>query len=77
MGIERTLSNKPLTKDDFLEALNREVIPVLRELRDAVNAMPVLRNGSGAPAASLGDDDDWYCDTSTGTVYVKISGSWT
>lgn len=33
-----------------------------------------LISGSGAPAASLGDDGDAYVDTDTGQLYVKANG---
>ena len=35
-----------------------------------------LRQGTTAPANSLGDDDDWYLRTSNGQWYQKASGSW-
>lgn len=35
-----------------------------------------LRNGSGAPADSLGNDGDLYTDEDTGDVYAKANGTW-
>ena len=35
-----------------------------------------LRQGSGAPGSSLGDDGDWYLRTSNGQWYEKVSGAW-
>ena len=35
-----------------------------------------LRQGSGAPGSSLGDDGDWYLRTSNGQWYERVSGSW-
>ena len=35
-----------------------------------------LHVGAGAPASSLGDDDDWYLRTSNGQWYEKASGAW-
>ena len=35
-----------------------------------------LREGAGAPADALGDDGDWYIDTTGGGFYEKESGSW-
>jgi hypothetical protein len=37
----------------------------------------VWRNGSGAPAAGLGADGDYYLDTATGDVYAKAAGAYT
>lgn len=34
-------------------------------------------SGSGAPSAALGDQGDWYLDTSTGDVSEKVGGVWT
>lgn len=33
-------------------------------------------DGTGAPAAGLGADGDYYLDDATGDVYTKSSGSW-
>ena len=35
-----------------------------------------LRQGTTAPASSLGDDGDWYLRTSNGQWYEKVSGAW-
>ena len=35
-----------------------------------------LRQAAGAPADSLGDDGDWYLNTTTGGFYEKASGAW-
>ena len=35
-----------------------------------------LRSAAGAPAAALGDDDDWYINQTTGGFYEKVSGTW-
>ena len=35
-----------------------------------------LRQGTTAPASSLGDDGDWYLRTSNGQWYEKASGAW-
>lgn len=32
--------------------------------------------GSGAPAPSLGENGDYYLNTTTKTAYVKQSGTW-
>lgn len=34
-------------------------------------------SGSGAPASSSGNDNDYYIDTGNGNLYKKESGSWT
>lgn len=36
----------------------------------------VWRNGSGAPSSSLGNNNDYYLDTSNGDVYYKSSSAW-
>ena len=35
-----------------------------------------FRQGSVVPANSLGIDNDWYLNTTTGGFYEKVSGSW-
>ena len=35
-----------------------------------------LRHGSGVPAASLGEDADWYVRTDTGQWYQKHASAW-
>lgn len=42
----------------------------------ALQSLPQVRNGSGAPAAGLGNNSDWYADTVAKHVYVKVSGTW-
>ncbi len=37
----------------------------------------VILNGSGAPGAGLGQDGNYYINTSTGDLYYKSSGAWT
>lgn len=76
--ISRKLSSKPVgdTVADLAVVLNREVMPVLREIRDALNANNTLRSGDGAPDASLGDDGDLYVDTTAAVIYKKAAGAW-
>ena len=38
---------------------------------------PYWFHGSGAPASGLGTNNDYYLDTVTGNVYLKIAGTWT
>lgn len=68
MTVRRTLSSKPVTDKDVVDALNREVIPVVRELRDAVNAFTSV---SLLFDADVVDDNDSYleCD---GTFEVLL-----
>ena len=35
-----------------------------------------LRFGAGAPSSSLGDNGDWYINTTTGGFSEKVSGAW-
>lgn len=35
-----------------------------------------VRNGTGAPSAGLGNDDDFYIDTAAQAIYGPKSGSW-
>ena len=37
----------------------------------------VWYNGVGAPSNTLGADGDYYLNDSNGSVYIKVSGSWT
>jgi hypothetical protein len=43
----------------------------------ALQARAQLLNGSGAPGAGLGNDNDWYAATgATKHIYVKLAGAW-
>jgi len=42
---------------------------------DGLNANQIL-SGAGAPAAALGNDNDFYLDTANGDYYKKTTGSW-
>lgn len=43
-----------------------------------LEANPVVRNGSGVPAAGLGNVNDWYADTNNKHIYVKTAATvWT
>lgn len=46
----------------------------------ALQANPIIRSGTGAPAAGLGNNDDLYIDnagSSPGSLlYIKVAGSW-
>src|SRR6185295_16356200 len=35
-----------------------------------------LRSGSGAPADTLGEEGEYYLDTSSGIIYKKSAGTW-
>lgn len=37
----------------------------------ALQALPQVRNGSGAPAGALGAVNDWYSDDTNKHIYVK------
>jgi hypothetical protein len=43
----------------------------------ALQARNSVLSGIIAPVVGLGVDGDWYADTVTGTVYVKVLGAWT
>lgn len=34
------------------------------------------RSGAGAPAGGLGEDGDYYLNTSNGDIYARVAGSW-
>lgn len=36
----------------------------------------VVLNGAGAPAGGLGNNGDWYADTTNKHIYVKTGGAW-
>lgn len=40
LKVQPNLSDRPLTEEDLLTRMNREVVPVIRRLRDAVNTTP-------------------------------------
>lgn len=74
----RSLSSKPVGADiqSVADALNREVLPLLRELRAALGANGTLRHGDGPPDAELGDDGDLYIDLTVPTQFMKVGGVW-
>jgi hypothetical protein len=76
--IARTLSSKPVDADakSIAETLNREVIPLLREIRAALGANGTLRYGETAPDDSLGDDGDLYINLTGPTQFTKVGGTW-
>ncbi len=42
----------------------------------ALEARPIVRNGTTAPGAGLGRNGDWYADTNNLHIYVKVTGAW-
>jgi hypothetical protein len=42
----------------------------------AAGAASTWYNGSGVPASTLGNNGDYYLNTSTGSIYQKSSGAW-
>lgn len=63
-----TLQNQMSTADSNITTLQNQVA--------ALQANPVVRNGSGSPSPSLGNSGDWYADTTGSVVYVKVAGAW-
>lgn len=63
-----TLQNQMSTADSNITTLQNQVA--------ALQTNPIVRNGSGAPASSLGNNGDWYADTTGSVIYVKVSGAW-
>ncbi len=58
--------------------INGEITTINGELT-TLGARNQVRNGTGAPAAGLGIDGDWYGDTAGGAgarVWIKKLGAW-
>lgn len=55
---------------------NTTTISTTAFVEAAIAALPALRNGSGAPAAGLGTNNDWYGDTTNKHIYIKTGGAW-
>ncbi len=68
MPVRRALSSKPVSKDDVVESLNREVLPVVREMRDVVNVFTAVEMATGT---YILDDTDSYVECS-GTFSVTL-----
>lgn len=61
-------------------ATNTAAITVLGNQIAGVNLALSVRsavlNGAGAPAGALGNNGDWYADTTNLHIYVKVAGAW-
>ncbi len=51
-------------------------IATLATLVANLTARPIVRNGTAAPGAGLGNNGDWYADTNNLHIYVKVTGAW-
>ncbi|MBD3239746.1 MAG: hypothetical protein GF331_04115, partial [Chitinivibrionales bacterium] len=69
-----------LMSDDGLraafDAREGTLAPVLLLTHDIAGAAAQWHSGSGAPAASLGSDGDYYVETLSGDVYARSGGAW-
>ena len=45
-------------------------------LLNDINTTNIWLNGTGVPAAGLGNDGDYYLDDATGDYYTKVTGAW-
>jgi len=69
--------------DDIRIGLNSDDPVVLRQtILDIQNWLNVIKDtdvwlkGTGAPAALLGDNGNFYFDKATGNTYYKEAGTW-
>lgn len=67
VDIDRKISTRPVTEDDYLEFINKELIPVVEKLR-----LALVERGVEGPASAETDNLASYADT-TGQV-IKDSG---
>lgn len=78
--VRNKVRDKPLTNEDLLDTINREVLPLLASLRSALNAMIALiaTEGEGHPEGLVtADQGSLYLRSDGGagtTLYVKESG---
>jgi len=64
-------------------AANTSAISLINTRINSINATitglaarPIVRNGTAAPGAGLGNNGDWYADTNNLHIYVKVTGAW-
>lgn len=70
-----TLNSQMSTADNNISSLQATQSTHTSQIA-ALQANPIVRNGSGAPSAGLGNNGDWYGDYTNGAAYVKVSGVW-
>lgn len=49
----------------------------IADLEQELSALPTWHYDAGVPGGGLGEDGDFYLDTTTRFVYVKVAGVWT
>ena len=79
--IGRTSADIPLitstnTGEDFYGASLKYITQAVSTPGGGGSGGFTLRYATGTPADSLGDNGDWYINTTTGGFYEKVSGSW-
>ena len=62
--IQKRVSDKPLTKEDVVETLNRELVPIIRALLLSFNAL--FKEGEGSPEGLV--------LANIGAQYVDVNG---
>lgn len=78
--VRNRVRDKPLTNEDLLDTINREVLPLLAALRTALNALTALvsTENEGSPEGVVtADQGSIYLRSDGGastTLYVKESG---
>jgi len=72
-GVRKTLSTKSFTEEDLLDGINREVVPVLKETRTALNAL--AENVFAAVSGSATYDPGNLVDGAGVTTTVAVTGA--
>jgi hypothetical protein len=73
-----TINTHLTTIDGEITTINTHLTTIDSEIT-ALQANPIIRNGSGAPGAGLGSNGDLYIDNNypgTNRLYAKIAGVW-
>jgi hypothetical protein len=69
-----TINSEITTINGEITTINGEITTINSEIA----AIPIVRNGAGAPANMLGNINDWYADTTNKHIYVKTAAAvWT
>jgi len=86
VDINRKLASRPVTKDDLIEFVNRELVPLVERMRIALTGLQGnLIQGEGSPDGVVTADIGAIYQNTTGTVgsllYAKttndVATGWT
>jgi hypothetical protein len=82
-GDVTTINGEIVTIQGDVTTINGEIVTIqgdittingkITTLEAEVAAIPIVRNGSGTPANSLGNVNDWYADVAGLHIFVKTA----